>query len=185
MGDKILESTKTIEELVKKINEIVDSDFSMLEHENDIEKWNTIPKLLLMEDDKKNKMLSFVEFLDTLLVSLEAKAMYIISLSGLLEFGNINLLDYDDGSLFTLADYYQNSSVEEIKKTLSIVGNKDLLLAVRNKTLDLDVRKKIISNIISNIETNKTSIIKTQGMKNYITELIKQIPEKDYYDLVK
>ena len=187
MKDKIFEETKdaTMEELVKKINEVIREKLSILDEENDIEKFNTIPKLLLLEDKKKQKLLSFVEFVDSLLIPLEEKAMYIISLSGLIEFTNIALEDYDDASLFTMADYYQNSSIDDIKNTLAIIRNKELLLAVRKKTLDLEVRKKILQSIVNRVKTDQININDKGSLATYIERIIAEINEKDYYDLMK
>ncbi len=186
MNEKLLDVNDTsVEKLVKRINEIVGEKFSVLDEENDIEKWNTVPKLLLISDESKNRVLSFVEFIDSMFVSLEEKAMYVISLCGLLEFANISLEDYDDGSLFTMADYYQNSSIEEIKNTLPIVGNKELLLAVRKKTLDLDVRKKLLQAIFNRFITDHKNITNQKDISNFIENVIKELEEKDYYDLIK
>jgi len=101
MEEKIFNNIKnhTVEELVTKINEVVGNKFTILNEENDIEKWNTVPKLLLLNENQQNKLLSFVDFTDSLLSPIEEKAMYIISLSGLIEHGKIDIEDYDDGSL--------------------------------------------------------------------------------------
>lgn len=187
MEEKIFGDLKnnTIEELVKRINEIVGQKFAILDEENDIEKWNAVPKLLLLNENKKNKTLSFVEFMDSLLVPLEEKAMYVISLCGLLEFSNIDLEDYDDGSLFTIADYYQNSSIDEIKNTIGIIGNKEILLSVRKKALDLEVRKKILLNIVNRALNDKIDITNKKEVTKFIAEVIKELDETEYYDLVK
>lgn len=187
MEERLLDEFKkvSVEELVNRINEIVRDKFSILDEENDIEKWNRVPKLLLLSSDKKKQVLSFVEFMDSLLIPVTEKAMYVISLCGLLEYGNLNIEEYDDGSLFTLASFYENSTIDEIKNTMAIVGNKDLLLAVRKKTLDIDTRNKILLEVITDMNTKKITVNNKKDFSKFMEDTINKINEKDYYDLVK
>lgn len=187
MEERLLDEFKkvSVEELVNRINEIVRDKFSILDEENDIEKWNRVPKLLLLSSDKKKQVLSFVEFMDSLLIPVTEKAMYVISLCGLLEYGNLNMEEYDDGSLFTLASFYENSTIDEIKNTIAIVGNKDLLLAVRKKTLDIDTRNKILLEVIADMNTKKITVNNKKDFSKFMEDTINKINEKDYYDLVK
>lgn len=187
MEERLLDEFKkvSVEELVNRINEIVRDKFSILDEENDIEKWNRVPKLLLLSSDKKKQVLSFVEFMDSLLIPVTEKAMYVISLCGLLEYGNLNMEEYDDGSLFTLASFYENSTIDEIKNTIAIVGNKDLLLAVRKKTLDIDTRNKILAEVITDMNTKKITVNNKKDFSKFMEDTINKINEKDYYDLLK
>lgn len=187
MEEKLFDNLRnnTVEELVKKINEVVGKKFAILDEVNDIEKWNAVPKLLLLNENQQNKLLSFVEFTDSLLAPLEEKAMYVISLCGLLEYGKIDLEDYNDGNLFTMADYYQNSSIEDIVNTIGIIGNKEILLAVRKKALDLEIRKKLLSAIASRAVNDKIDITNKKEVANFAAEVIKELDETEYYDLVK
>lgn len=150
--EKIFETGKdpSVELLVNRINELIGEKFSILDEQDDIQKWNGVPRLLLLDEVAQKRLLSFIEYMDSLLIPIEDKAIIVVSLSGLMEFVNIKLYDYDDGSLYTMADYYQNSSIEEIKNTITIVGNKDILSVVRGKTLDLDIRKKMLNDIVTN-----------------------------------
>jgi hypothetical protein len=185
--ERLLDEFKkvSVEELVNRINEIVRDKFSILDEENDIEKWNRVPKLLLLSSDKKKQVLSFVEFMDSLLIPVTEKAMYVISLCGLLEYGNLNMEEYDDGSLFTLASFYENSTIDEIKNTIAIANNKDLLLAVRKKTLDIDTRNKILAEVITDMNTKKITVNNKKDFSKFMEDTINKINEKDYYDLVK
>ena len=180
MEERLLDEFKKV-----SVEELVRDKFSILDEENDIEKWNRVPKLLLLSSDKKKQVLSFVEFMDSLLIPVTEKAMYVISLCGLLEYGNLNMEEYDDGSLFTLASFYENSTIDEIKNTIAIVGNKDLLLAVRKKTLDIDTRNKILAEVITDMNTKKITANNKKDFSKFMEDTINKINEKDYYDLVK
>ena len=186
MDNKLLETNNSsVEDLVKKINEVVGKEFEILDEKDDIEKWNSVPKLLLFDEVAQKRFISFVDFMDGLTLPIETKAMIIVSLVGLMEFANIKLYDYDDGSLYKMADYYQNSSIDDIKKTIAIIGNKELLLAVRKKTLDLDVRKNVLLDIEKKFIDDKIDATKKKNVSSFVNKIIKELEEKDYYDLVK
>lgn len=185
MEEKLLENSNTsVDELVKRINDIVGKKFEILDEKDDIEKWNVVPKLLLLDDVAQKRLLSFIDFMDSISTPIETKAIMIVSLAGLLEFANIKLYDYDDGSLYTMADYYQNSSIEDIKNTISLIGNKDVLFAVRKKTLDLDVRNKILLGIEKRCFNDKIDTANSKATSKFIQEMLKELEEKDYYELI-
>ena len=87
--------------------------------------------------------------------------------------------------MFTLASFYENSTIDEIKNTIAIVGNKDLLLAVRKKTLDIDTRNKILAEVITDMNTKKITVNNKKDFSKFMEDTINKINEKDYYDLVK
>ena len=93
-------------------------------------------------------------------------------------------MDYDDGGLFTLADYYNHTNILDIKKTLPIIGNNKLLLAVRNKTLELDTRKKILLDIVNKLNNDKIDVTNSKKIEKFITDIVTEIEAKDYYEVV-
>lgn len=184
MCERLLENNNnSVELLIKKINDIVDQNFSILTGKDDIEKWNLLPDLLLLDEVAQKRLLSFIELVDSLSVSIEEKATIIISLSGLLKFGNIKLYDYDDGSLYTLAQFYQHKNKEDITKTISVIGNKELLLSIRKKTLDLEIRKKILLDIEKSFISVKIDSANSKQVTEFINSTIKELEEKEYYEL--
>lgn len=184
MSEKLLENNDTsIELLIKKINDIVDKNFKILSGKDDIEKWNQLPNLLLLDEVAQKRLSSFIELVDSLNVSIEEKATIIISLSGLLEFEKIKLYDYDDGSLYALSQHYQNISKKDINKTISVIGNKELLLAVRKKTLDLEIRKKVLLDIEKSFISAKIDNANSEQVTKFINNTIKELKEKEYYEL--
>lgn len=172
---------KTVKELVDNINKIVDRNFNILSSDDDIEKWNSVPKLLMLSEEKQERLLNFIEYIDNLLISIEDKTLYIISLSGLIEIKKLNILDYDDGSLFTLANYYSHINNTDIRNTFSTISNKELLLTVRKKTLDIDTRKKILTDVAKTLKDDKIS---DKKIDKFILTKINEIRDKDYYELV-
>lgn len=184
MEERLLEANNAdIKKLVKRINEIIDKKFDILSKDDDIEKWNSVPKLLLLNDVGQKRLLSFLEYMDSLFTPTTEKTKIIISLSGLMEFANIKLYDYDDGSLYTMADYYKDTKIKNIQETILIAGNKDLLLAVRKKTLDLDIRRRILSEVVDKAVKEKIVSKKIDKLDEFINNAINELNEKDYYEL--
>lgn len=187
MEEKLLglDGDMSIKKIIDKINYIISMNFSILSKQDDIEKWNGLPKLLTLNNDIQQALVRYVIYIDNLLISVEDKAMYIISLSSLIEFGNIDINIYDDGSLFTMADYYKDSSISDIKNTIPLLKNPTLLLAVREKTLDLKDRKKILLNITNKFINDKIDSNNINQYNEFINNIIKMLETEDYYELLK
>lgn len=174
----------SVKKLVDRINEIIGNSFNILGQGDSIEKWNGIPKLLALDEDRQKILLKFVEYVDNLLMPIENKVMYIVSLSSLIEFGNIDIVLYDEGSLFILADYYKDSTINDIKETLFLVKNPTLLLTVREKTLDIEMRKKILLDVVNSFISGKIDRTDAIQCNKFIDGKINEIVAKDYYEVV-
>ena len=61
---KIFEMGKepSIELLVNRINELIGEKFSILDEQDDIEKWNGIPRLLMLDEVAQKRLLSFIDY---------------------------------------------------------------------------------------------------------------------------
>lgn len=175
MNNKLLpDKNASVDDLIKKINDTVGEKFQILDKEDNVKKWTGIPNLLLLDEVAQKRLLAFVEYMDSLLIPIEDKVMIIVSLSGLMEFANIKLYDYDDGSLYTMADFYKNSTIDEIRKSISLISNRDLLLAVREKVLDIKDRKNILSNIEKKYINDKIEVTA------FIEKVIKELKEINF-----
>ena len=186
MKEKLLDYSKdnSVESVIEKINNVVKNEFSVLKLNDDIEKWNSIPKLLMLDDVAQKRLMSFIEFMDSLDIEIEKKLINFISLSSILEISNIKLYDYDNGNLFTLADYYKNRTIVDIKNTISIISNKELLLAVRTKTLDLDDRIKILLSIEKKLINDKIDTANLDSVSEFITNIVNEIETKTESELI-
>ena len=171
--------TTTIEELIKSINLVIEKELSIIALSDNIVKWNAMPKLLLLEEENKKKVLSFIEFINTISISIEEKIGYVISLCGLLEFGKISLRNYDIGNLFTMVDYYRNRSITEIRATILMVGNPKLLSVVRIKTLDLEERRNLLFSVIKYMKEHEIVIQNKIELKRFLEDRILEINQKE------
>lgn len=180
--EKLLDKSEDISNVVNKINTLVDNDFDMLgKTDDDIIKWSTIPKLMLLSEDKLIRLEEFVKYLDRTRLPMKEKALIIISLSGLIEYFNLDITKYDDGNLYLISNHYQNTKVEDMKKTISVINNNSLLLAVRNKTLDLEDRKVILRKVEYQIYEQNVDTNDLKQLNDFINKEIERIRTIDFY----
>ena len=65
--------------IVDHINEAVSSDFTILKEHDNIKKWNCLPVLLIEEEDEQQKILTFIDYVDELMITPSEKYIYIIT----------------------------------------------------------------------------------------------------------
>ena len=145
MDEKLLKEGIGIEEIAEKINKIAKKELpieDLKDNTNSMEKWTSIPCLLVLSDEDKDRFMSYVEYLDSSDLSIKEKALIITSLAGLMEHKKLKLSDYDNGSLYLISIFYKDKSFEEIDKTINVLGRQEILYAIRKKSLDMEERKK-------------------------------------------
>ena len=182
--ERLLKKNETIEDVVNRINTLVDQNFEILDRDDDdITKWGTIPKLLLLDDEKIDRLLRFIRYMDTASAkeTIYERALIIISLSGLIEYADFDFSSYDDGNLYLLANHYQNSTIGAMKNTINIIKNSDLLLAVRTKILDMEDRKILLKNIEDDIYSLGVNTNSKEEINNFIQKEIEKIIHTDMY----
>ena len=180
--ERLLEKNENIKDVVSKINELVDKDFDMLgKTDDDIVKWQTIPELIGLNEDMLTRLKEFVTYLDRTRLPMREKSLIIISLSGLIKYFNLDITKYDDGNLYLISNHYQNTKVEDMKKTINIINNNSLLLAVRNMTLDLNDRKVILRKIEYKVYEENVDTSNIKELNDFLTKEIEILKTMDYY----
>lgn len=184
MEDKILDPMKpmTLKQVIDKINKIVGKKFEIVENSDDIQKWTNLPILLLESEEVQSHILKFIEFIDGLFISKDEKISYIITLSCLIKFGKLDITKLEDGSLFVLADYFNEKEINAIEKELPIVGNNTILNAVRTKTLENLTRVEMLEYAYKLSQVNK---VKSNQIDEFAKEFASHIEKLDYYEILK
>lgn len=172
-----------LRDVITKISQLVTEKEVELQ-ENEIDNCNEIPKLLLLKGKNIDRALSFVEYIDSLLISKEEKVRYIITLVSIIVYGKINLEVYDDPKLFTIVNYYQGRDKEEIKNTIAVISIHEILDIVRTKTLDINDRNSILEYIKNQAIKAKLDPTNVNKKTAFINSAITHIKDKDYYDLM-
>jgi hypothetical protein len=148
--------------------------------DDDIVKWTTMPELLLLSEEKLVRLENFVRYLDSTRLPIKEKSLIMISLSGLIKYFDLDATKYDDGNLYLLSNHYQNTKVEDMKKTIGVINNNSLLLAVRNRTLDLNDRKVILRKVECDIYEQNINTSDTSELNSFITREIDKIRTMEY-----
>ena len=100
-------------------------------------------------------------------------------------YGKIALENYDDASLLTLADYYKDQSVAEIKKTLDLLGSIKLLEEIRKTTLDMETRTEILNYVNDEATKQNINIQDINQNNKFIDSILEKVNKKGYYDILK
>lgn len=166
----------SIIELVDSIDTYVDSNFNDFTNISDIEKWNTIPKLLLLSEKDQIKFLDFCSFIDYLDIDYIDKVKLINTTSSILDYSKMKLSTYENEDLYLLSYYYLDKSVDEITDTIELLSNKKILYAVRNEFLDLEKRKKLLFDIQKRYFSGKIEAA-NKNISTFSSEIKKEYSE--------
>jgi hypothetical protein len=183
MEEKIFKEGMSLEQLAKTINKIVKKELpikDLNDKTSSIEKWTSIPNILVYKDEEKLKFIEFIEYLDGSFMPIKDKALIITSLCGLMEYAKIDITKYDVGSLHLIAEYYVNKSFDDMKNTINIIGSQEILFAIRKKSLDIEDRKKILSIVEKSLNDDKIDSTDLKAVQDYIAKKVKEIEETNY-----
>ncbi len=172
---------KTLNEIVNLINGEVENDFSLVEENDGIKKWNTLPILLIETKDKSTQIDEFITYVDEMLISEKEKISYLITLSSLVEHGKLKLDSLEKGHILTLVDFFRTKTVKEITKYIRFINNNDLIWTVRNKTVDIEIRTEILNYVFEHFVAEK---IDRSHRKDFLAKMIDMIQSLDYYKLL-
>ena len=171
METKLLNEITGLEQLEEKINQFIEEEILNVKETMILEKWNYFPVLSLKDEQTISKFLEVVKYIDELSVSNEKKIQYILTLVYLVLELKLDILTMDINNVFLLTAYSNELNLESIMPSLNYLNNDTLLQKIRFKTLDIDIRLKLMKYM----DTNKKSI----------EEAIKWIDETEYYELLK
>ena len=184
MEEKILDFTKeiTLKQVINDINKMVSKKFEIVENNDDMEKWTSLPILLLESEEQQKKILSFIEFVDSLFISKNEKISYIITLSSLIKYVKLDISTVEDGELFILADYFNEKNIDAMENELPVVDYPLIMHAVRTKTLENDTRVKLLEYAYKIYQEKKISKEKLEEFAKEFKDMVEQL---DYYELLK
>lgn len=164
--------------LLTNINNYVADNVSLVEENEDIAKWATIPDLYGVDDEIKKYISDFMIKLDNKNINLDTKIKYFINLSSIILLGNLNVLKYDFDEISLLINYFYNKNISSFSSDIIIVSNKKILKTVRNKVIELLYRVKILDYVIYRYNNEH------DDSSTFIDKVITEIIIKDYDELV-
>lgn len=178
---KIFEG-KSLEEISNYINQKIENNQSLIEEYDGVAKWNTLSTLTTTVGTRQQRILQFISYIDEMMLSEKEKIYYLITLSSLLQFGNLEVETLDDGNLFMIVDFFRIRMVGDIAQLISIVNTQQLLLVVRFKTLDGNIRTEILNYVINQYINQK---VDPTQKDNFLAQMMVMIQESEYYKLLE
>jgi len=170
MDSKILKAY-TLEELESVINSYIEEEILKKGKVDFLEKWNYFSLLALEKSEVITCFLESVRYIDELGLEKQDKIKQILTLSYLIVKEKLEVVNMDINDIYLLVSYLQDRSKKDIKASLKYLNNKDLLFAIRFKSLDLNVRYLLLKYV--------------DKLRKDVNEMIQFIQDTDYYELIK
>lgn len=172
MKERLFEQPIKLEQIEQTINAYMEDQILKLKEKEILEKWNHLSLVIMEKDEVRQKFLEVVTYIDDLTnINKEDKIRYITTLSYLVVKERLKITKMDENNIYLLLSHLDKVPLENLKDTLKYLNNTKLLEKIRIKTLDLEIRKKIIA------------YIDKQQMS--IEETIKWLENEEYYDMLK
>lgn len=168
---RIFREKLTIEDLDRTINKYMEEGFTELNSKSILEKWNYFSVLELENEESKRKLLELVEYIDQVIDDEEMKISEILTLNYIIVKNVVNINQMDKNSVFLVINYLNDKALELVDKYIPFIFNDKLLFSVRTKTLDLEVRVKLLDYVLKHFRT--------------IQEMIDFIEKNEYYDMLE
>lgn len=181
MKEKLLDpiKEKKLKDIIDDINTSVEAKFEIIEGD-DLEKWTSLPILLLEEEKVQNRIIRFIEYIDSLLIPLDEKIEYIITLSSLMKFGKLDICNIEDGGIFMFVDYFKDKKNSTIEEELSVLNNSIIINLVRTKSIENDFRINLLSYIYKTYVAKKTE---KDAKETVIKEIVTSLEKLDCYKI--
>jgi len=171
METKIWNETLTLEKVEEKINEYIAKEILNLQRNGLLEKWNYFPIMTMESEEVITKFLEVITYVDSLELSKDEKIQDTLTLVYLILKEKLDIVNKNTNSIYLLLSYLNKVPLENVTASLTYLNNDALLEKIRLKTLDIEIRERIVEYI------DKT--------KKPLAEVIQWIEQTDYYDLVK
>lgn len=169
----------TLEIITKKINEIVRENTSVIQENEDILKWTSLPQVILNNEDNQNQFIEVVKYIDELMMSIEKKIQLINTVAAMLDFGNISISKLEINSLFLLADYFKNITTKNYQEEFQLLGNDELLESIRRNVLDLEKRNSLIAYIVEQARKANINFSDSNAVNLFLKKVISVLKDKN------
>lgn len=169
----------TLEIITKKINEIVRENTSVIQENEDILKWTSLPQVILNDEDNQNQFIEVVKYIDELMMSIEKKIQLINTVAAMLDFGNISISKLEINSLFLLADYFKNITTKNYQEEFQLLGNDELLESIRRNVLDLEKRNSLIAYIVEQARKANINFSDSNAVNLFLKKVISVLKDKN------
>lgn len=168
----------TVDQITTYVNEAIKTDTSIIDENEDMNKWITLPSVLLDSNNNQDKFIETVVYIDELMIAKEKKITLINTLASLLINTQVKISDIDVDSLYLLVSYFNDVPQREYIEQYKLLGDMELLKVIRYTTLDLEKRIKLVQYIVDQARNDNINFDDTQKMSEFKDQVIKVLKEK-------
>ena len=146
-----------LEEISKVVNKYVDSHLELLDNVEIITKWTSMPAIFVEKREVRRAFVNEVINIDELFMDEERKIKMIITLACMVTNVGVAIEQIDLNSLYMLVDFFTDIPNKEYERDIIILGNPTLLESIRRSTIDVDLRKELLSHILDEYKDEDAS----------------------------
>lgn len=169
--DSKLANEEQLTKVKEKVNKFIEERILKEGKTAYLNKWNYFSLLELEKEGNKDKFLEVVKYIEAMDFEEEDKTSQILTLSYLVVKEKLSISNMDVNDIYLLVSYLDKLELKKIPASLKRLNDKDLLFAIRMKTLDIEIRAKILKYI--------------DKEKKKKQEMLKLLEETEYYDFLK
>lgn len=164
-----------LEEIGKVINAYIDNHLELLDDVEIITKWTSMPAIFVEKKEIRKAFIDEVINIDELFMDEERKIKMMITLACMVTKVGIAIDKIDLNSLYMLVDFYTDIPNKEYERDIIILGNPTLLESVRRSSIDVDIRKELLSYILNEYkDEDVTNLDKVHDFQKRINSDLKK-----------
>lgn len=168
----------TVDQITTYINDAIKTDTSIIDENEDMNKWITLPSVLLDSNNNQDKFIETVVYIDELMIDKKKKIALINTLASLLINTKVKISDIDVNNLYLLVSYFDDVVQSEYIEQYKLLGDTELLEVIRYTTLDLEKRIKLVQFIIDQARNSNINFDDKEKLKAFREQIIKVLKEK-------
>lgn len=164
-----------IQDVTKRINEIISGDNSILYKKGNINEWVNLDDRYLITASAKPQYISFVKYVDELYTNLFDKMKLINTLANMIIVASVPIEEVEINSLYVLVDYFKDVKASKYREEYQLLSDPELLLIARYNTLEPNKRVAILKYIVDRAKEEKLDLEDDKKVFTFLTKIKKEI----------
>lgn len=169
----------TLEIITKRINELVRDNTDIIQENEEMLKWTSLPQVILNDEENQKQFIEAVKYIDELMTSIKEKIQLMDTVAAMLGFGNISISKLEINSLFLLTEYFRNITTKKYQEEFQLLGNDELLEAIRKNVLDLEKRNSLVTYIVEQARKANVNFFDANAVNVFLKKVISVLKDKN------
>lgn len=169
----------TLEIITKRINELVRDNTDIIQENEEMLKWTSLPQVILNDEENQKQFIEAVKYIDELMTSIKEKIQLMDTVAAMLGFGNISISKLEINSLFLLTEYFRNITTKKYQEEFQLLGNDELLEAIRKNVLDLEKRNSLVTYIVEQARKANVNFSDANAVNVFLKKVISVLKDKN------